>query len=327
MSEMLNYDYFRSPETRAMIAECGFRVAEYLHDEQIASLALVDTAARNLHIPIRAAWKHEYPDEPAPTVYFLNPDGFVSPETHDMDGYIRAVIKEQAVNRGVTSGEQYNASTSSTFGRLRLYSSARARIRNDTLAAMGHLNASAFTASVDTAIRRDNRFNGRVLVLDVCTHTGGSIRGIAETMKNIGIIDVRTGVVSNVSNLGHDVDYVVFDEDEAPLECRPFGVHRGILTSRNQISSVSSAGISESAKKARGELYHMSEELASLRDAYTGANSVSVRLSRLPSGILEVMSAGIISTIEVVETVDGIQISILGDKIAGQETSPHNQEM
>jgi hypothetical protein len=39
------------------------------------------------------------------------------------------------------------------------------------------------------------------------------------------------------------------------------------------------------------------------------------------------MSAGIISTIEVVETVDGIQISILGDKIAGQETSPHNQEM
>jgi hypothetical protein len=318
MSEMPRYEFFREPETRAMIAECGFRVAEYLHEEQIGTIVLVDRAARNLHIPVRSAWQESYPDEPAPTVYFLNPDGFLSPETHGEAGYTKVVIKEQAQKSGLSSGEQHQVINNSVLRSLHALARIHRRMRDDRVANRGYFHAAELTGLADTAIRQDDRFNGSVLVLDACTHSGGSLKGIADTMRRIGISDVRTGVVSNVSNMGHDVDYIVFDNLSAPVSCRPFGPQDGIYETGGKIPTIAGTGLHPTAKQARRELHQMSQNLGKLRETYSEDRALDLRLTQTSPSLLRIIG-DIIPGMQIITTEGSVEVRFDPSQLANDD--------
>lgn len=310
------FQYFADPTDRAMIAECGFRVAEHLHDERIGSLVLVDRAARNLHIPIRAAWEVEYPGEPKPSVYFLNPGGFLNPRLHTVDTYGKMLLKQQAQDKGIPSQEEYHQTTKSIVKTLRVAHKARKLMYTDLLHNAELRHASELTALADTAIKNDPNFNGRVMVLDACTHTGSSLSGIAETLRAIGVIDVRTGVVNNTSNHGHNVDYVAFSDEYAPLACRPFGEQTGILLSTDKVPAISSDGISNDARQARRELYTMCEDISGLRETYT--EDALLHTIKLPFGLVQIVenivdgADGTGPSMQVTRTDRGITITLGG---------------
>lgn len=74
--EVLDYKYFKDPESRKDIFEIAKGVSEYLIENNINQLVLIDRAARPAHVAIREYWKNVYPDKDIPSVFFINPNGF-----------------------------------------------------------------------------------------------------------------------------------------------------------------------------------------------------------------------------------------------------------
>lgn len=74
--EVNNYQFFKASESRRDIFEIAKGVSEYLHENNVNQLVLIDRAARPAHVAIREYWKTIYPDEDVPKIYFVNPDGF-----------------------------------------------------------------------------------------------------------------------------------------------------------------------------------------------------------------------------------------------------------
>lgn len=50
--------------------------SEYIKNEKIANIALLDRKARNFYVAIREYWKAKMPNEKEPNYYFFNPNGF-----------------------------------------------------------------------------------------------------------------------------------------------------------------------------------------------------------------------------------------------------------
>lgn len=290
MSEIGPYQYFPDPAERAMIAECGFRVAEYLHDEQIGSLVLVDQAARNIHIPVRDAWEIEYPDEQKPTVYFLNPDGFLSPDIHTDTDYAQALSKAMIQRTGITQHDFLLAAALLPEIQDEIKLGGQIARAHDAETDRRHEIAVGLTSLASATIPRDEQFNGRVLVLDACRHSGGSTEGIARALRDIGIIDVRTGVVNNISNEGEDPDLVVFDDNEIEDVCKPFGIQLGLDRTPTLTSGVTPDGLHKYAKLARVELHAMREELPELRTAFANQARQRQEAAQLPPDIRSMLS-------------------------------------
>jgi hypothetical protein len=77
-----DYDFFVNNIERRELFEYCRKIAEYLHDEQIPSLVIIDRSSRPLYIGVKEYWRYKYPHEKSPNVYFMNPKGF---KTEKMD--------------------------------------------------------------------------------------------------------------------------------------------------------------------------------------------------------------------------------------------------
>ncbi|TXG76350.1 hypothetical protein E6P97_03750 [Patescibacteria group bacterium] len=308
----IEFRYFSDPAERAMIAECGFRVAEYLHEEQIGSLVLVDQAARNIHIPVRDAWDIAYPEAAKPTVYFLNPDGFLSPDIHTDADYAQVLSKAMIQRTGMTQHDFMLSKALIPKLADDIMHGAQLVREHDTQGDRRHEIAAQLTDLAAIAIPRDGHFNGRVLVLDACRHSGGSTEGITRALKDIGIIDVRTGVVNNTRNETEDPDFVVFENDEIEDVCKPFGPQLGLGRTPDLVSESTAAGLHEYARMARTELHHMKSELAELRETFAEGVRQRQETARLPMDIRSLLGE-IFGSNVVIEAVDGLLLPRPGE--------------
>ncbi len=271
--EPYQFEYFTSPVERGMLAECGFRVAEYLHEEAIGSLVLVDTAARNMYIPVGDAHEQLYPGEKAYTTYFLNPAGFLSPETHNEDIYTKYVLHKVAeMSDQLTPRETIDLA----LGNRRFMRRARATARRERIADTiqgGRTDVAAeLTPAFQAAVEKDPNFNGRVLVLDGCKHTGAAMEGITNALEDIGVMDVRTGVMNNHEDFSEDPDFVAFADDELPAyTCKPFGPQRGIAKGlgEGQTCTLREGGLTETDRLARKELHLLMKDSSDDREAFS----------------------------------------------------------
>lgn len=286
---MGRYETFPQLETQAMIAECGFRVAEYLHDEGMGSLVLVDQAARNLHIPIRAAWDYQYPDETKPSVYFLDPGGFMTPDIHGQGHYIHREHKMEYTNRGIRYGQYMIELMLDPFLGVEVESRALRKMLDDFHPGRRAEIASEATTLVARTAQQDERFNGRVLVLDACRHSGASAEGIVRALKDIGVVDVRSGVVNNIRNKRFEPDYIVFDDTEIEDVCKPYGTQSGIDRTEQMIPRISTRGLSHEARQAKRDLHRMSKELPELRAKFAGISEGRELTNELPPEIIEML--------------------------------------
>lgn len=268
--EPSEFQYFADPDVRAMIAETGFRVADYVAQEDIGSIVLIDKAARNLYIPIREAQKQTTPDQKT-GIYFLNPAGFLSPEVHDVADYAKRRLNTVSEVVGLDSAVAFRIAGDDPDIKRTFFAHGALDMLDDKDRGGRMDVASRFTPLFAKAVKRDSTFNGRVLVLDACRHAGGSQNGITNALKDVGVIDVRSGVVNSISNESvEEPDYVVFDGDEIEDRCRPFGIQEGLLKGGNDmVVEVSEEGLSTLSRLARKELYRIMADGLQNREQFT----------------------------------------------------------
>lgn len=70
------YNFFTNSIERNELFEYSKKIAEYLHDEKIPNLVIIDRSSRPLYIGVKAYWRYKYPEQKAPNIYFMNPSGF-----------------------------------------------------------------------------------------------------------------------------------------------------------------------------------------------------------------------------------------------------------
>lgn len=70
------YEFFEDAIERQELFDYCKKVAEYLHDEGIADLVIIDRSSRPVYIGVKEYWRHAYPGEKSPNMYFMNPNGF-----------------------------------------------------------------------------------------------------------------------------------------------------------------------------------------------------------------------------------------------------------
>ncbi len=70
------YTYFSNPERRKYAYELSREIAQYLHDQNIPNIILLDRSARTAWVGIDQYWKSNYKGEKRPNIYFINPDAF-----------------------------------------------------------------------------------------------------------------------------------------------------------------------------------------------------------------------------------------------------------
>jgi hypothetical protein len=276
-SQPPQYEYYDSPEARAMIAECGFRLASYIQQEDIGSVVLVDRAARNLYIPIGEAYSQLGGDVyKAPRFYFLNPAGFMSPQQHDMTDYTTRAVQAESEKAGISE----HAMIKRVHRSNRLYGKVMRKAEDsfvDDVKDGGQYHvAKKLTTAFDEAIKKDGRFNSRVLVVDACMHSGGSLRGITTALKDIGVIDVRTAVVNAQRNrTTYQPDFLVFGNQEIVDRCKPFGPQEGIQKGdgASLISTLAKDGLSQQARQARKELHMIMKQAPELRQNFAQSQS------------------------------------------------------
>ena len=71
-----DYDFFAREVERNELFEYCKKIAEYLHDNEIPSLVIIDRSSRPVYIGVKEYWRFKYPDENPPNIYFMNPSGF-----------------------------------------------------------------------------------------------------------------------------------------------------------------------------------------------------------------------------------------------------------
>jgi hypothetical protein len=200
----------------------------------------------------------------------LNPAGFLSPEVHSIDEYVKRVAQGMSEESGMSDRDFVEAAKLDTELLSLIIGAGEHDYINDAIKGGRQTVASRFTGLADKAIRRDKKFNGRVLVMDACIHSGAAMDGISTALQDIGIIDVRTGAVNNITNHTNcDPDFVVFQNHEILDLCKPFGPQHGLSKIAGTMTTQrSKQGLSDESKLARKELHMIMQDANALRDAF-----------------------------------------------------------
>lgn len=186
------YLLFDEEEERYEIVQIGRKISEYVHSLGIQDIIFVDRSARPGYISVLENWKHLYPSEKPPTIYFMNPKGFRS--TDDLQNYDQ--ITEDLMNS----------------------------VAKDDKLESPELVRSKQNIHFDLRTTYPNLFGKgekHVLLFDTCIHSGNSVRPIVEELTDMGL-DVRLAVVrarDSVSEI--EADLVIMDETQDG-GCYPF---------------------------------------------------------------------------------------------------------
>lgn len=233
------YEMFPLIEERKEVVTICNKVVEYLHDNQILNLALIDRSARPVYVGVLKLWKKKYPEEPSPHIYFFNPNGFIDDDlalSAGPSGYPRAVELVSVASQSaddIGSMMDFIGKTTKT-------------IRNDFK---------------DTFKQLTEEKDKPLLVFDNCIHMGRASKPILDTLKGMGFSKVTFGVSSNDRNYT-DITPDLICLDKTPLGiCYPF--HPDTLVDK-QISSVVSSPTADPQRRA--ESYRVREELQRIFD-------------------------------------------------------------
>lgn len=203
------YDFFRTERARKELFEYCEKLAEYLHDQNIADIVLVDRAARPVWIGLKEYWRAKYPNIPMPGIYFLNPKGFrtvenTTPWQEDEIRY-KSMSKDELVEWGT------NKTTLMVTSELR---------------------------EVYKHLLEDKE--KPVVVFDSCLHEGETMQPVIETLKLVGFQDLRV-VVVNPDYLSPSSpvqpDYFLTQE-RSSKPCYPFDEDRLVEKTYNHVYSL-----------------------------------------------------------------------------------------
>jgi hypothetical protein len=199
-----DYEYFPDPDSREDIYQFSKGVSEYLHDEEIPNIILIDRSTRPLWIGIDEYWKQKYKNEPRPNIYFVNPDSFQVVERAHED------VKKSLF-------------TQPFFTETDLIE-AKEQIRE---------NAEKFEEDVKNQFEQsykklETEKNRPLAVFDNCIHSGETFIPLASYLTKSGYQDLRI-VVGETSN---DFSPLKIDKEFTSKisyhACSAFGIDSGV---------------------------------------------------------------------------------------------------
>lgn len=205
-----------SEQERPKASDLVARITDYLKDNNIGNILLLDRAARPAGIALSTSWREKYPYTKRPfDIYFVNPRGFVTQEElAGKDGFLGPSRKSFELFLSRRTGDIYDPSAS---GRT-----------------VDAIKADFETTYPRLADARDEA----VLVFDNCIHEGRSMIPIVARLGQFGFTDVRIGVAGNANNRsGLTPDFVAFSDFQGPT-CGIFGIDSLVQKPFESVTSV-----------------------------------------------------------------------------------------
>ena len=230
-----SYLIFDDVESRKVAVEIGKNIASYMHDRGLQDIVFVDRAARPAYISLKENWRHMYPNDPIPNIYFMNPKGFKSKDKPSMNSesllfeFLGSFIKgEEVENPSLMRTEKEIAEEARKIYKKLL-----------------------------------DKPNKHILLYDNCIHSGKSVKPIIDTLTGMGL-DVRLGISSdNRNSSGINADLVCLDTVPKG-SCYPFDKDQLVSKTYSSVTSKPSIGedriifsrqIRKEIKKAVTEYY------------------------------------------------------------------------
>lgn len=193
-SSTYDYEFFRQPEDRQLIYQCSRATVEFVRQNQIPNIVLIDRNARPFYAGLQEYWRLNHAKEPMPNIFFLNPKGFKSQE-HTTPKMIELLQK----------CEKY---------------------KEDLIE-----DPIGLVAQADIEREFNQSYRGLcsdktkpLLIFDVCIHSGDTLKPIITMLKQSGFERLLIGAVGKPFENGTDVkpDFCVFRRQD-DCNCHPFG--------------------------------------------------------------------------------------------------------
>ncbi|OGN10292.1 MAG: hypothetical protein A3J46_00670 [Candidatus Yanofskybacteria bacterium RIFCSPHIGHO2_02_FULL_41_11] len=192
------YAFFQFKEARDDLFEFVKSISEYLHDNEIPNLVIIDRSSRPLYMGVIEYWRSRYPDEKMPGIYFLNPKGFKQRES--LSRY--DIEKIQLDSR---------------FKHDALESPQKIRTKQEVLEEFEEVYHKLL-ADKDKP----------VLVFDSCIHSGDTLDPVKKTMEEAGFEDIMIGSINPVGRRSRvRTDFHITSKDPEK-GCYPFDKDRMI---------------------------------------------------------------------------------------------------
>jgi hypothetical protein len=192
------YYFFEYQKDRVELASYCRKIVEYLHDNKISDLVIIDRSSRPVYIGVMEYWRKKYPNEKMPGIYFMNPKGFKSRE---------ALTEEELEEVQEDCNYKHDLDESSSQAR------SEAEIIKE-------LEETYFNLVKDK--------DKTILIFDSCIHSGNTLAPLKEILEKAGFTDLRIGAI-NRSDRGSLVktDFSI-TSDRPNKGCYPFDRDRMI---------------------------------------------------------------------------------------------------
>lgn len=196
--EGLSYKFFHSEQGRKNLYILTKRLCEFMREQGVASLILLDRSARPLYAGVKEYYAQAHPGQASPHIYFMNPLGFKSKEhLHEWDNL-------QLMTR-FEDGD-----LDSRIEHLR----SKEDIKQEVERAYSQL-------------MRDR--HQPVMIFDTCIHSGTTLAPVVSLLKEVGVDDIFTGAGHfNFKGLSLDAVRLVPDmvthRSGSGIGCHPFGL-------------------------------------------------------------------------------------------------------
>lgn len=205
----IDYEFFPFEKERRELFDYSKKLAEYVHDNDIADLVIVDRSARPVWVGVKEYWRAKYPNEPMPGIYFINPKGFSTVENTSYDE------QDRQYSKSLWHGEPVEHGPTRT-----------------------NLEVLIELRSVYKRLLEDK--DKPVVLFDSCLHRGATLAPVVELMKQAGFSDLHVVVVSP-DELSPDSpvkpDYFLTDRIPAGV-CYPFDREQLIEKTYNHVYSL-----------------------------------------------------------------------------------------
>ena len=204
-SDTNKFEFFDTPAARRELYTITKNLAEYVHDQGIENLVLMDRAARPAYQALQRYWKAVYKDKRMPDVYFINPKGFMTEER---------LAKRDPINKAPIS----------TYFEIHAIKT-------------GDVMDPENIRDEDEIIQDFNEVYHRLLkdptddtlIFDVCLHSGKSMEPVLEALREAGVPNIQWGLAGDHRRFNRRLkpDFVA-SKGTVDMWCMPFAADKSV---------------------------------------------------------------------------------------------------
>ena len=199
-----NFEFFDTPAARQEVFTITRSLAEYIHDQSIENLVLMDRAARPAYQALQQYWKTVYKDKKMPDVYFINPKGFMTEER---------LAKKDPINK-VPISTYYEVHALKTGD---VMDPENIRDEKEIIEDFSEIYHRLLEDPTDDT-----------LIFDVCLHSGKSMEPVLETFRKAGVPNLQWGLAGDHRRFNRRLKPNFIAKAKVDMWCMPFAADKSV---------------------------------------------------------------------------------------------------